>query len=554
MKFKAKRMSVQVGWTGLLNEPEAPAGPFEWTPIPLADPSDDQYYVDTALGSNSNDGSEAHPFATFAYALTQITPNSGDRIYLKCGQSFTGTMNAWQKTGVSASRPIIITSYGTGDRPIIDFTTNTYFFQPDWGGAWTINHIWFVGLEIKSSSYLGTAFKGAFRFNWANTGLLIEDCYIHGLTQGLETNGATYGRVSNVRVRGNTFADMYYSDATSNPGCHGAYNDDVDGLTFENNLFIDCGWLSTDETYAQTFNHAIYIHAGGTGTDGGGCTSVVCKDNLVFGGDGITCRPGGIVTGNVCVQSLSGVQVGMGDLAQVGGITVTMEDNIAIEIKGFLSSIATSSAIGYAIGNIGGASTFSNNICANASLGTSSLPPRGFWFRTPDNLGPSGLVVGAPLTFSGNIFYKFGEFWGQSLPAASYTATTTMSGNDFQMERSLGATQVFYMNSAGQMSHFTWSGNNYFETASAGNQWFTLSGAGQTYAQWVTTTADASATSIDNSSVYPDPNRNLGDWYLSVGGTDDQTAAVAYLRTRSRASNWVSVVDIAAYLRAGFGL
>jgi hypothetical protein len=75
-----------------------------------------QYYLSTA-GNDANDGlSEASPWKTIDKANT-LTLKPGDKVLFHCGQVFPGELTIHQSG--TESNPIIISSYGTGSKPII---------------------------------------------------------------------------------------------------------------------------------------------------------------------------------------------------------------------------------------------------------------------------------------------------------------------------------------------------------------------------------------------------------------------------------------------------
>ena len=76
-----------------------------------------RYYVDSAAGSDSNDGKSAEkPWKTIE-KLNSITFKPGDAIYLKSGSTFTGQFKP-QGSG-AAGKPIVMTSYGGSKKPLI---------------------------------------------------------------------------------------------------------------------------------------------------------------------------------------------------------------------------------------------------------------------------------------------------------------------------------------------------------------------------------------------------------------------------------------------------
>ena len=74
------------------------------------------YYVSQSTGNDANDGTHA-PWKTLTKA-SQITFTEGDRLLLKCGDTWTEGLEL--KGNGSAARPVMVSSYGTGPKPVID--------------------------------------------------------------------------------------------------------------------------------------------------------------------------------------------------------------------------------------------------------------------------------------------------------------------------------------------------------------------------------------------------------------------------------------------------
>jgi hypothetical protein len=77
------------------------------------------YYIDADGGNDANAGtSPTAAWATFAKAATRAY-QPGDQILLQTGDTFTGKLRLEGKNG-SAGSPIVISSYGTGAKPVIN--------------------------------------------------------------------------------------------------------------------------------------------------------------------------------------------------------------------------------------------------------------------------------------------------------------------------------------------------------------------------------------------------------------------------------------------------
>jgi len=130
------------------------------------------YYISSSLGADSNDGrSEAAPWSSFANAnATLFQP--GDRILLKCGDIWAGTTFYPQGNG-SLGNPIVISSYGTGDKPVLtgSESSNVYGIKIVDFGGYSISGIEFGPVPCGISWWADQADN--------LEDLRIEACYFH---------------------------------------------------------------------------------------------------------------------------------------------------------------------------------------------------------------------------------------------------------------------------------------------------------------------------------------------------------------------------------------
>lgn len=80
-------------------------------------PNGESYYIDSEDGSNNNSGlSENDAWETTA-PLGETDLQAGDHLYFKRGQMHFGQL--WIKNSGTANERIVISSYGSGDMPIV---------------------------------------------------------------------------------------------------------------------------------------------------------------------------------------------------------------------------------------------------------------------------------------------------------------------------------------------------------------------------------------------------------------------------------------------------
>lgn len=107
------------------------------------------YYLDSNVGKTDGDGlSPANAFDSLE-DVNAMTFQPGDHILIKAGTRYTGTL--WPKGSGCEGYPIVIDTYGEGDKPLID--GNGAYFMPqvkDWQGPFTGEN----GDQIGAAVYL----------------------------------------------------------------------------------------------------------------------------------------------------------------------------------------------------------------------------------------------------------------------------------------------------------------------------------------------------------------------------------------------------------------
>ncbi|MCD9025552.1 discoidin domain-containing protein [Cohnella silvisoli] len=162
--FKSKRFILFMVLTTLLTIPIFPGKP--------AYAAGRIYYVSFSMGDDSNNGtSPSTPWKTFEKANT-IVFQPGDQILLKSGDTWTGTTFYPQGNG-TANNPIVISSYGTGNRPILSGSeaTNVYGIKiVDYSG-YKIKNLEFGPIPAGISVWFNNTYDHDF--------IWVENCYFH---------------------------------------------------------------------------------------------------------------------------------------------------------------------------------------------------------------------------------------------------------------------------------------------------------------------------------------------------------------------------------------
>jgi hypothetical protein len=202
------------------------------------------YYIDPT-GSNSNDGSSAHPWLTLSYACSKVK-TSGDIIHVNPG-TYIETAQSILAVGVSIE--------GDGASSVIDSritATNTPTIKATSTGVVMGNqHISFI--KMKGNAY--TAWS-AIRFQ-GRSNVSVHDCIIENfLTEGVGIMNNSYPPstwVTGCSFYNNTVTNSSKRDVMGYGGCLQFAG--VAGLLIYNNTLTISGRNSTDD--GQTINSCI---------------------------------------------------------------------------------------------------------------------------------------------------------------------------------------------------------------------------------------------------------------------------------------------------------
>ena len=173
-----------------------------------------QYYLSSSTGNDSNDGSQTQPWKTLS-KISNTTLGPGDTVYFKKGDTFRGHFVV-DGSGTEQS-PITFTSYGNGNQPIISGSDHD-----DGGGDYreamlVTNHdnMVFDNLEIQNHRTISRSGVG--------------DLISFGIRIEVSDSNAN---LNNFSFRNMTFKNvygLYWVD----PANQNAFNDfEVSGLTF----------------------------------------------------------------------------------------------------------------------------------------------------------------------------------------------------------------------------------------------------------------------------------------------------------------------------------
>lgn len=158
------------------------------------------YFIDADGGSDGNSGTS--PGSAWASLNKASSRNfqPGDQILLQCGDTFSGKLQLQNDSG-TAQNPIVVASYGVGDRPIIDcagYLAGVHISNSDYIEVRDLEITGDGGAHIDGSD--GTDRYGVQVNTWSgNTvnGITLSNLYIHTIypfaaTPSEGTNPTTY--------------------------------------------------------------------------------------------------------------------------------------------------------------------------------------------------------------------------------------------------------------------------------------------------------------------------------------------------------------------------
>ena len=506
-------------------------GQITWTTFtPSADTR--TIYVSSSTGSDSNSGLDAaHPVATLAKGYSLMRNGYPDWMLLKAGDTWSNqNFNSWKVSGRSTAAPMLVSSYGTGARPIISESNSNNGLNVY--GA-TTSHVAFVGIHFVGQG----AGMGIFLYTPGND-FLIENCVIEGFLDNIvaepDTTISNVGP-SNVRIRGSQILDAYNA---SGPKSQGLFACAVDGMLLEYNVLDHNGWKTgaqTPDIYSHnaylddmtnlTIRSNVFSNASSFGLlvrseNAPSATQHVLIENNLFAGDG---------------NGMSiGARTGDGVWLTYGAVDVTIRNNVLTEIGRVIGGADQS--YGIDLGSINGGLITGNVLYNKSDAGTS------FGIRLVANTASQNVTI------SDNVIYNWNQGYIEmgTGPLTNIVVTGNVLRDNLYgsaMEVSDGAVnpQVKYSN------------NTYFSNAATSN-WFSINDAPVAYTKWLSSSGETGASQVQ--FVFPDASRTVESYSALIGGSNTLSSLISSERLQSQAT-WnpqLAAVSIVTYLDQGFGI
>jgi Leucine-rich repeat (LRR) protein len=461
----------------------------------------------SASGNDGNSGSASAPIRSLSKGVGMLRSGTGDQLLLKRGDSFGGNLGFWSKSGANASRPLVVGTYGTGSRPVVN-TGGTYALSI--GTKAGVHDLTVQGIKFVSN---GSAVADGLSVSGKATNLVFEDLEITKYVNNIVLQ-KFFGPITNVTVRRSVITDSF---SRSGRNSEGLFAEAVDGLTLEENVFDHNGW--GNGRGATVFNHGAYIRASSN--------NFVARGNIFSNSSshGLQARAGGVIENNLFINNATGMSFGLvnGSPVKPGGVSGRVTNNVFMGTHNIGSGIR---GVAIEAGNIKrGGTQISGNVIANGNT-SSKLPA--IQLAVGSNNDNAGSAVGInDLTVSNNVVYNYSQgFWvvgGQS-PGSGQKALNNLTVSNNQLQKIATAQAIIKGSPYGNYS------NNMYSTM-VYNKYFTNSGGTKAQVNYV----DASRT----------PGK-------MAGGSND--AFVSQARGLGK-SNWKTNLTASAvvnWIKAGF--
>jgi len=512
-----------------------------WTNL-TPSPDTRTIYVSSSTGSDANNGlSSSTPLQTIAKAKSLMRDGMPDWLLLKRGDTWHESLGVWTLSGRSADQPLLVSSYGSGARPIL--ATGSDSGLDTQGDA---NSVAFIGLDFyadtrdpNSPDYDPTVDPNQTGFRWLapTNSLLIEDCNFsfYGTNIILQQYG---GPIQNVTLRRNNILDSYSTTVHS----QGLYAYGIQGLRIEDNLFDHNGWNEQiPGAEATVFNHNIYLSSGNTDT--------VITGNVIADASatGIKAGSGGDIQDNLFLRNPIGISYGTLTEIDPNGTWGDISGNVFLDGRDIAGSPR-----GYAIaiGNIApgkGTSIHDNIFAHDTQLANPAI------IVSPDKItrgvGVNDLTIANNIVYNWFSGFRISEGFIPGGVGGNALNNLVVRDNDFQhtLSRNVGDHAILF-----DPAQEHWSGNRYFST-SLDSAWFRL-GPLYTATSFSLWQAIVDPTCEARQIDYPDPDRDMATYNASLGGVASVDAFLAQMRLQSRQNyrKEYTARSAISYMQAGF--
>ena len=338
--------------------------------------------------------------ATITHGLSLLRNPSADWLLLLngdtfAGQDFNGSGGQFCYSGVSSTQPLLLGTYGTGARPLVEVSgsdaTGIGMNIGECSGGTGGDKLAIVGIEfyaytrdpsnssysVPSSDLIGI--QDLEPITW----MLIENCKFSFFTMNIYLEaGLLSGNTpdANVSIRRNVIVNAY---STTSTGADGMLIDGVNNLLIQENVIDSNGWNATVKgAGANMLNHNLYLQCD---IDGGNkCNSNVTVIGNIISNDasGSQFRSGGTITNNAFIRNPYGHNIGQ----PWRGVQTLVNNNVHIE----QIDNTVNGGSGYSIDTINTFSSYNGN---SYNLGTATYSGNIIVHNGSPDSGGSGISI-----------------------------------------------------------------------------------------------------------------------------------------------------------------
>lgn len=315
------------------------------------------FYLSSSGGNDNNSGlTEDTPWASLA-KINALKLIPGDTLLLKRGDIFKGQLTLRNESG-TAEAPIVMATYGTGERPIIDgngFLSSLYVQNSEF--------LHLSGLELKNDG--GPSQTGEptnLRY-----GLYLQNTHLDGTI------------LAHYRIRDMVFKNIYPTDPLTDDdqtGIHaygfntsGSWGDELNPTRFEDMLIENCLFTRTGRhalrvlaTNQLTIRNNLFEHVGGAGmVIGANSSNILIEENttnytgsdldprMAARGSGIWCfRTKNLVVQHNRFLHARGIKDSFGMHIDIGNQNVVYQYNYSEDNEGgFVEVLGGNRNVGY---------------------------------------------------------------------------------------------------------------------------------------------------------------------------------------------------------------
>jgi hypothetical protein len=499
-------------------------------------------YVSSSMGNDTNDGlTDDYPVQTLERAYSLLRDSCPDWMLLRCGDEWYENIPSINKSGYSEDEPMLISSYGAGERPLIKSEESSVISK---AGDDIDEHIFFIGLDCYSYKHdpssedyddSVTSNRGV---RWVGGGndILIEDCCFRFFSGGLVVQKYTGPQLTDFRLKRCIITDSYSTNSHS----QGFYASEIDGLLVEECIFDHNGWLiqgtgdnSQEGGAATMFNHNTYF---------GECNDVVVRGNMFLRASSMGNKmrsdiPEGSVgilfDNNLYVEGEIGIGIGGNTEEHSRFRNVVIRNNVMLHIG---RSNPTSRDFGWYLDISDNANCVVSNNCFLHQP----------WYNNTYAVNIGGASAE-------NILIKNNTIY--DIRYQVFRVNVNTAWNNIQIfensiqDDTLGSLMVYH---SGDFENVTYYDNTYY--TSEPFNFARIDGEYHTYEEWISESGETGSTNEEID--FTDPNRTVESYYSSLGGDGTFEGFIEEARQLSK-SNWNSAYTASAvndYIREGFDI